>query len=118
MGSVLPVPGPSQAPDASRRRGRLTEQQEAAAAAVKEDDKKKPGKSTPKKEQSLIDGFANQLFQDDYHPETGLICFTESLGQLKPGVADANMDRAPVVTLRALRDNGPFLGEWSPLPVG
>ncbi len=43
---------------------------------------------TPKHEQSLIDGFANMLFGQSYHQDRGVVEFEQSLGQLRPGIAD------------------------------
>ncbi len=43
---------------------------------------------TPAKAKTLMDQFANSLFGEAYNAETGLIQFSESLGQLRPGIAD------------------------------
>jgi hypothetical protein len=43
---------------------------------------------TPRDAQSLMDRFATSLFGDAYNCDTGLIHFTESLGQLREGIAD------------------------------
>jgi hypothetical protein len=43
---------------------------------------------TPEAAQSLMDRFALSLFGDAYNADTGLIHFKESLGQLRPGIAD------------------------------
>jgi hypothetical protein len=43
---------------------------------------------TPKFEQGLIDGFAGMLFGESYKSERGVVEFSESLGQLRPGIAD------------------------------
>jgi hypothetical protein len=42
---------------------------------------------TPADKQEVLDAFAGTLFPEAYAKETGLIAFTESLGQLKSGVA-------------------------------
>jgi hypothetical protein len=43
---------------------------------------------TPADKQELLDAFATNMFGDAYQPETGLLKFPESLGQLREGVAD------------------------------
>ena len=43
---------------------------------------------TPAAAQSLMDTFATNLFGEAYNADTGLIAFPESLGQLRPGIAD------------------------------
>ena len=43
---------------------------------------------TPQDKQQLMDEFAGHLFGDSYDPRTGCCHFQESLGQLKPGVAN------------------------------
>jgi hypothetical protein len=45
-------------------------------------------KQTPSDVQQLIDSFAHNLFGEVYEPESGLIQFSQSLGQLRPGIAD------------------------------
>ena len=44
--------------------------------------------ATPAREQGLIDGFADMLFGSSYRRERGVVEFEESLGQLRPGIAD------------------------------
>ncbi len=44
--------------------------------------------ATPQAAQNLMDEFATSLFGHAYSAETGLISFPESLGQLRPGIAD------------------------------
>ncbi len=45
-------------------------------------------KPTPKTEQAVLDAFASEMFPEAYDPTTGVLSFSESLGQLKPGIAD------------------------------
>ena len=46
--------------------------------------------ATPAQMQSSMDKIAVALFGDDYHADQGLVIFKESLGQLKPGIADVS----------------------------
>ena len=50
--------------------------------------------TTPEREQGVLDSLSEDLFGDCYKKDTGLIEFTESLGQLKPGIADVPCDSA------------------------
>ena len=43
---------------------------------------------TPAGEQGLIDNFAQMLFGSSYKKDKGVVEFEESLGQLRPGIAD------------------------------
>lgn len=42
---------------------------------------------TPRFEQRVLDTFAAMKFSHNYHPQTGVIAFAESQGQLKPDLA-------------------------------
>ncbi len=66
-------------------------------------------RATPPLQQSLVDGFASQMFGDDYRGERGLIVHEESLGQLKAGIADPlpdAVDRLPRVAFFLERNPG------------
>ena len=50
--------------------------------------------ATPSQPQAVLDHLSESLFGACYDKDTGLIEFTESLGQLKPGIADVPCDAA------------------------
>ena len=48
--------------------------------------------TTPTREQAILDALAGELFGSDYHAPTGVVRFAESMGHIKPGLADVTTE--------------------------
>ncbi len=69
-----------------------------------------PERATPAWEKSVIDTLAQEKFGQEYNPESGVVCFRESHGKLREGVAPVEAHHLSHADIRFFVEKNPGHG--------